>query len=151
MYAVFNRLYTFNQLLALMWKWKYFSPSEVLSPEGLAELSRGILLFSPTLLDALEALREEIGKPIFINHSGLKYRGYRSPRENYEIVKGEKYSYHMMGLAADISCYDLKFEEFYAKVIGMRVFKGIGLYPKNRFIHADIRHSLTDSIVSWVK
>lgn len=134
-----------------MWRWKYFTPEEVLSPDGLAQYARGILLISPTLLDGLEELRTKLRKPVRVNHAGLKYRGYRSPHENYSIVGGEKYSYHMMGLAADISCYHLGFDEFYSAVRGMRFFQGIGSYPGNNFIHVDIRHSLTSDVVTWVK
>ncbi len=134
-----------------MWKWKYFTPEEVLSPEGLVQYSRGILLISPDLLDRLELLRTKLRKPIRVNHAGLKYRGYRSPHENYSIVGGEKYSYHMMGLAADISCYHLKFDEFAAFVRKSELFKGMGVYPAKNFIHVDIRHSLTNNLVTWVQ
>ena len=135
----------------MSWRWRYFTPEEVLSPEGLEQYSRGILLISPALLDGLEALRSKLKKPVRVNHQGLKYRGYRSPHENYSIVGGEKYSYHMQGLAADISCYLLTMDDLVAVIRGMGVFRGIGIYPKQNFVHVDMRHSLTGQEVIWTK
>lgn len=44
----------------------------------------------------LDPLRERFGKPIYVNS------GYRSPALN-KAVNGSKTSYHMKGLAADIT------------------------------------------------
>jgi len=133
----------------MSWRWRYFTPEEVLSPDGLEQYARGILLISPTLLDHLEALRSKLKHPLRVNHNGLKFRGYRSPHENYSIVGGEKYSYHMQGLAADISCYQVSQEQFLGAIRSLGAFRGIGIY--DTFVHVDIRHSLTNAEVSWKK
>jgi uncharacterized protein YcbK (DUF882 family) len=131
----------------MSWRWRYFTPEEVLSPDGLEQYSRGILLISPDLLDSLEALRTKLKHPLRVNHNGLHFRGYRSPHENYSIVGGEKYSYHMQGLAADVSCYQVPMETLIGTIRSMGKFRGIGVY--NTFVHIDMRHSLTGAEVLW--
>lgn len=131
------------------WKWSSFEPEEVLSPEGLLQLKRGVMLISPYLLDTLQAFRNDLGVPILINHKKLNYRGYRSPRENYKIVKGETYSFHMQGLAADCSCPSLSWDYFVYKATSFPLWKGIGLYKSMNFIHLDIRPSLDGSVTKW--
>lgn len=131
------------------WIWPHIAPEEILSPDGLRELVKGILLVQPALLDKLEIFRTYIGYPLKINHAGLFYRGYRSPKENYDVVKGEQYSFHMQGLAADISVSGISLEELRAKAVSFG-WHGIGFYPEKNFIHCDLRPRLNPSaIVQW--
>lgn len=132
------------------WKWPNFAPEEVLSPEGLEQLDRGILLVQPELLGMLESFRAFLGYPLLINHMNLRYRGYRSPRENYDIVHGEKYSFHMQGLAADISVPQLPLEQLRDNAVKFG-WHAVGYYPKKNFIHCDLRPRIDNSYtVQWV-
>lgn len=81
------------------------------------------------LLKGLVKLRRKIQEPIFINS------GYRCIKEN-ERVGGVKTSYHLFGMAVDITVRSknlLKLCEF-AHIVG---FKGIGVY--GNFLHLDVR------------
>lgn len=131
------------------WRWENFEPEEVLSPEGLAQLKRGILLINPVLLDTLEGFRAHVGAPLLINHKKLNYRGYRSPRENYKVVKGETYSFHMQGLAVDVSCPALTWEYFLYKVSSFPDWTGVGYYKSKNFIHLDLRPSKDGERTTW--
>lgn len=135
----------------MSWRWKNFSPKEVLSPEGVVQYERGILLIQPILLDTLEEFRSFVGHPLLVNHAQHKYRGYRSPHENYKIVRGETYSFHMQGLAADLSCIQLPIEELHTLALNFP-WHGVGFYPQRNFIHVDLRPRLDDkTIVRWTK
>ena len=81
------------------------------------------------LLYKLQALRDEIGRPVIINS------GYRTESHN-KAVGGAQNSYHMQGKAVDIRVNGLKPEEI-AKIAEKIGFTGIGIY-KN-FTHVDIR------------
>ena len=81
------------------------------------------------LLDKLQKLRDEIGKPIIINS------GYRTEEYNKK-VGGAKKSYHMQGKAVDIRVNGMKPKEI-AKVAEKIGFNGVGVY-KN-FLHVDVR------------
>ena len=132
------------------WRWPYFKPEEILSPEGLHQyLQRNVLLVQPILLDKLELFRQQLEKPLLINHNGLQYRGYRSPRENYEIVKGEKYSFHMQGLAADISVSNMTTLDLFEAAIKCG-FNGVGFYPQKKFVHVDMRANILGKPVTWI-
>lgn len=83
------------------------------------------------LIDALQKLRDIVG-PIIVND------GFRCFSHNSD-VKGQKNSYHMLGMAADIrhgtrTSADLA---SVATVIPRFTTGGIGMYPT--FIHVDIR------------
>jgi uncharacterized protein YcbK (DUF882 family) len=47
------------------------------------------------LLERLQALRDDLGRPVIINS------GYRNPAHN-KAVGGSPHSYHLRGMAADI-------------------------------------------------
>ena len=134
------------------WRWKYFSPAEVLSPDGQKMLRRNNLKLQGFALDNLEKFREFVGKPIYCNHKTLKYRGYRSAKENRRI-KGVPDSQHCQGIAFDLNCYSIPLSVFavYALLYTYREmsahkgspehqgFRGLGIYPKKNFIHVDFR------------
>jgi uncharacterized protein YcbK (DUF882 family) len=87
------------------------------------------------LAQNLQKVRDLIDEPIYINSS------YRSPERN-KAVKGEKNSYHLKGMAADIRVNGLTSEQLYtiiAQMIEQGTIKqgGLGLY--SNFVHYDIR------------
>lgn len=130
------------------WRWNNFDAAEVLSPDGITQLGRGVMLISPQLLDTLEEFRTYIQSPIYINDDKLRYRGYRSPFENYKIVGGETYSFHMQGLAVDCSS-PIGVDKLHELALSFGKWRGIGFYPKKGFCHLDIRPSLTNSVTKW--
>ncbi len=88
-----------------------------------------------TLAQNLQVLRDYLGEPIHVNS------GYRSPDHNAK-VGGEKNSYHLRAMAADITCKSKTPKQLAAiveKLIAEKKVKfgGLGIYPG--FIHVDIR------------
>jgi zinc D-Ala-D-Ala carboxypeptidase len=106
------------------WRWRNFSPKE------LACRGTGSLLVNPHALDALQRLRERLGKPIIITSA------YRSPEHNRRI-KGAQNSRHLAGDAFDVSManHDPDTFERAARAEG---FTGFGFYPKSNFMHIDM-------------
>jgi len=105
------------------WRWENFTPKEI------ACKGTGKLLVDERSMDMLQELRYGIGKPFYINS------GYRSPEHN-SAVGGAKSSYHLRGMAFDISLRNLVRSDLVsmAKSIG---FRGIGYYQS--FQHIDTR------------
>ena len=148
-----------------MWRWKYFSPEEVLSPDGLNMYrNRNTIKLQGFALDNLESLREYVSCPIMCNHGGLQRRGWRSTREN-KIIGGVANSPHVQGIAFDLTCYDTGLTQFLKLVLyhtkreisnnignlhaGVR---GLGIYPTKNFLHVDYRTlpaKSEDYVVVW--
>lgn len=115
---------------------KYFQYEEFDSPD----IQGSGQMMSKDLLNKLDLIREEYGKPIHINS------GYRTEAHN-EKVGGKPNSSHIKGLAVDISCS-----------ASADRYKLIGLFYKyniNRigiaktFIHIDIDPE-KDPCVMWI-
>lgn len=87
------------------------------------------------MIAKLQLLRERVGKPIIINS------GYRTPEHN-KRVGGSPTSYHMQGMAVDISIPSGWTVDRIAKLAKDIGFRGIGKY-KN-FVHLDVRPSVTE-------
>ena len=106
------------------WPWANFSPRE------LACKGTGQLLVDETAINKLQQLRDALGKPLIV------VSAYRSPEHNRR-VGGATNSYHMKGVAFDISMANQDPMEFeiMAKEVG---FRGIGYYPKQGFMHIDL-------------
>lgn len=106
------------------WVWPNFTPKEI------ACKGDGLIIVDCPSMDALQTLRNVIGKPLIINS------GYRSIEYNRK-VGGAPNSQHLKGKAFDIritpqvSREDIK---NHAKAAG---FKGIGDYDS--FVHVDTR------------
>lgn len=90
--------------------------------------------FFRTSMDHINALREMLGRPIYLTS------GHRCKKHNVE-VGGVKQSYHMQ-LAFDCWCTVQEMDKFIsaAETIG---FRGIGRYPKRAFVHLDLRPQKT--------
>ena len=87
------------------------------------------------LAENLQVLRTHLELPIRINS------GYRSPAHNAKI-KGAKNSYHVKGMAADITVSGMEPSEVY-DVIEQLISEGKmiqgGLKAYNSFTHYDVR------------
>jgi uncharacterized protein YcbK (DUF882 family) len=88
----------------------------------------------PVLIESLEKLRAEIGKPILV-HSG-----YRCPEHN-AAVGGAHGSEHMEGKAADISVEGMALWQLKLAAVQVPRFcqGGIGSYPEDGHLHVDVR------------
>ncbi len=87
------------------------------------------------LAENLQVLRDYLGVPLTINSA------YRSPAYNKKIG-GAKFSQHIEGKAADISCAKYTPEQVHAAILkliseGKMHNGGLGIY--NSFVHYDIR------------
>lgn len=108
------------------WVWPNFRPRE------LACKGTGRLMLSRKAMNALQRLRDKVGKPMVIAS------GYRSPQHNAK-VGGAVNSRHMWGDAFDVvmTNHDPHQFEVAAKSAG---FKGFGHYPESNppFMHIDM-------------
>jgi uncharacterized protein YcbK (DUF882 family) len=89
----------------------------------------------PDLIDALQALRDLIGKPLSITS------GFRCNRHN-KNVGGAEHSFHTLGMAADVSCPGGPTPNELAELAeSIPLFRngGIGVYPS--WVHLDVRKS----------
>jgi len=85
----------------------------------------------PRLLQALEAVRVEVGEPLHI------VSGYRCPGHN-KACGGAKDSQHMLGMAADVQAPDLW--KLYKAAMRVPMVKGVGIYLRpGGWIHLDVR------------
>lgn len=82
------------------------------------------------LVNALEALRAEVGLPITVNS------GYRCGAHNAK-VGGEPNSYHTRGMAADIRVAGISPAELYEIARRIPAFGGFGV--AKTFLHVDVR------------
>ena len=109
-----------------VWCWPNFRPRE------LACKGSGKLFIQRRALDALQALRRDVGKPLVIASA------YRSPEHN-AAVNGAKDSRHMRGDAFDVVMvgHDPAAFAVAAKRAG---FTGFGYYPDATppFLHIDM-------------
>lgn len=124
--------------------WKDVRPDEwpaiYFTPQEIACRGTGLVMLTPETRDALKRLddlRRVMGHPLIVNS------GYRSPQHN-KAVGGAKNSYHMRGVAFDISMVNVDPHRFEAEARKLG-FNGIGLYPPQKptgarnFIHIDTR------------
>lgn len=121
-----GRLYGhFSEAPLESWRWTNFSPEEI------ACKGTGAILVDGRALDLLQALRDELGRPMLITS------GYRSPSHNKEVGGAER-SQHLLGRAFDVVMTNHDPEAFVAAAERVG-FNGIGLYPDRNFIHVDSR------------
>ncbi|MEO1040891.1 MAG: D-Ala-D-Ala carboxypeptidase family metallohydrolase [Pseudomonadota bacterium] len=114
----------YSQVPGDAWPWKNFSPKEI------ASKGEGEVVVNERALDALQRLRDDLGKPLIINSA------YRS-KEHNKRVGGSSTSVHLSGGAFDVSMqnHDPHLFEQAARRAGFHRF---GFYPKKNFIHIDI-------------
>lgn len=92
---------------------------------------------NPKLIAALEQLRAIVQKPINITS------GYRCKKHNARTPGAAHNSQHTLGNAADIHVRGLSVVQLAAAALEVPDFKngGIGQYPRNGFVHVDVRGS----------
>ena len=113
---------------------KNFNLREFASKDG-AEFPEEVKKQLQRLADNLQVLRDAVCKPIIINS------GYRSPEHN-KAVKGEKNSFHVKGMAADIVIDGMSPGEVFEKILELQQegkMKVGGLHAYKSFTHYDIR------------
>ena len=126
-----------------------FAPHEVLSPQGIMAWDKGIVVVSLDAMEFLQKFRDFVGHKIIVNHEKHVHRGYRSFAENVQ-VGGESFSYHMQGVAFDLTCPDISLLDFMGRAVRFG-WHGVGLYPKRNFIHCDLRPLLKTEPTIWEK
>ncbi len=91
---------------------------------------------NPVFLEALQEVRDTVGRPFIITS------GYRSPEHNKK-VGGAKHSKHVLGCAVDISIQGWSGSDIHRLIHTITSLdskyggSGIGIYPS--WIHFDIR------------
>lgn len=97
----------------------------------------------PALLDRLQAMRTEYGRPMRITS------GYRCPRHPVEASKTVPGA-HALGLAADIAAEGAEAHRVLALAF-KHGFTGIGVQQKGpaRFIHVDVRSGELPTPAVW--
>ena len=112
----------------------FFTKEELLSPDGLALLERGINPMDDRTLFYLSELRKTLDTPVLVNHSDLTLRGWRSPQENEGIYLGKgvspanRMSSHIAGKAVDISVPGMSIQSLLDTIRGRDGWKGVGIY-----------------------
>lgn len=129
-----------------LWRWKHFSAKELACKCG-GRFCRGEYYHDPDFLDGLEALRAEVGRPLFLTS------GRRCPRHN-RSEGGASRSEHMLHIAGDISVtgHDRAVLLRAAVKVG---FTGIGigatfLHVDKRPVRTAFRYSTT-ATAAWTK
>ena len=112
--------------------------SEFRSKDG-ADFPQDVLQNLQKLVVNLDVIREEIGLPIHVNS------GYRSTQHNKKIG-GAKNSFHVKGLASDVSVKAISSNALKEIIIGLmdsgKITAG-GVKAYENFVHYDIRGKKT--------
>lgn len=116
-----------------------------LEGDGKLKSPSGIFLMSETLIDLLQAFRENLGKPVVINS------GFRTQQDQNELIKNNsgaaKVSPHVHGMAVDIDTTSFEQSKQYAALLrktaaqkGIKIRIGLMQYIKlgSTFVHVDV-------------
>jgi uncharacterized protein YcbK (DUF882 family) len=115
-------------------KMKYFIHEEFDSPD----VQGSGQMMSNDMLSKIDMIREEFGKPIYINS------GYRTEYHN-EKVGGSPTSSHLKGLAIDVSCNNSS-DRF--KLINLFIKHGIKrIGVAKTFIHIDVDKDKSQNVI----
>jgi len=112
------------------WNARYFKPREF------ASKGNGLIDIKADLVNRLDAVRAEFGRPIKI------ISGYRDPAHNRR-VGGAKNSQHMHGIAVDIDLNGMDIGTRYRLMVLLiqHGFTSFGSYDRSpNMLHADLRH-----------
>lgn len=105
---------------------EHFTGKEFKSKDGTEEF-----LYCPDLIETLEIIRKILKAPVVINS------GYRTPEWNRK-VGGAKCSYHMKGMAADITVKGHSTNEV-AEIASRILGNHGGVIRYTNFVHIDVR------------
>ncbi len=105
------------------WPWPNFAPKEVSCSHC------GEMYLDSESIDALQELRESLGRPIVITS------GHRCSAHN-KAVGGVESSQHLK-IAFDCACPPNEQDSFVKKAVDAG-FRGIGRYPRRGFVHLDM-------------
>lgn len=113
-------------------RWPNFKPQEVLSPDGLKLLEKGIFPLRFSALDKLQAFASVLKKPVLVNHGNATRRGFRSIKDEIELNKElgrpvEQYSMHCAGIAFDLTVIGLTPEQLFKEALFFG-WVGVGIY-----------------------
>ena len=123
----------------MIWPWQHFSPREVLSERGLVLMNRrGVVPVRFSAMNMLETFRAAVDKPILINFGANDKRGWRHPADNKEIYGEDRFSFHLAGVAFDITVVGMEPEELAQKAKDFG-WTGVGTYASKNFVHIDLR------------
>ena len=103
----------------------------------------GLDAIDSDLVSALQLLLDALNKPILIT-SGVRCV------EHNKNQGGAKHSQHLFGTAADIHVKDMSVKALHDFILdnnSIFKFKGVGFYPKQGFVHVDVRNS--NSLIQW--
>ncbi len=124
---LFKSIADAEQALAIVWRWPNFSVAE-LSCRCTGQYCNGHYWHAPTMLDGLQYIRAQVGRPLSINS------GHRCAQWN-AAVGGAPLSQHRT-LAADISLRGL---DRHAVLSAAKAFGFTGLGLARTFLHVDLR------------
>lgn len=110
----------------MTFKAEYFEPEEFACKCGC-----GLNIIHNELVAKLDLIRKVMGYPIYVNS------GCRCAKHNGEVL-GKKHSYHLNGMAADITVPNLSFA-MQAKLRNLLVLHFDGIIEYKSFYHVDIR------------
>ena len=92
------------------------------------------------LVDALEAFRALVGKPVVIDSA------YRCEKHNAQAGGAGK-SEHVEGLAADVRVNGMTAAQLESVARGIPAIRGIGRADHQRYVHIDVRP--TPTLAQW--
>jgi hypothetical protein len=113
------------------WRWPHLTPAE-LACRCAGRFCAGEYWHDPDLLDALQALRLELGRPLRVN-SGRRCRLHNA------AVGGAPLSMHTRAIAADVSVAGWDDAARRALLLGARRLGFTGLGYARAFLHLDRR------------
>ena len=131
---------------------KNFNTNELFSPALYEQmLERGVnprWYLYPMTLPFLEALRENFGKPVLINHGSWTLRGICTNEENKRIGRNLTSMHNFQ--AFDINVKDVEIKDVRDWILANADEYGVGgfgYYEARGFVHVDFRQS--DGMVKW--
>lgn len=125
-----------------MYTCKYFKIGELVSPATLRHYGEFVCwqFFDSRMLEVLDRLREDLGKPIMVNYGRFTQRGFRSNLDSLcriKTIQGKLYnSQHSMGRAVDFDVQGMSAQE-----VRKYIYDNQDRYPEITYM---------EDLVNWV-